>query len=252
MIIEFIGLPGAGKSSLERALLVEFNRRGWGVMSRAEAIEALALDCSPFPRDRGALLRRLSTLCYKFSLMRECIAFTGELLAWRDILHLHRMRALMRVLEDLRLHRLGASTRMTRRILNLSEGLGHHLVALRAWRRLLAPTEELNLSQLLASSRFAAGSLLVYIVLPVPVALARLNARGVPALWPATVEPADVLQAFIDGLSSLLASSTGNERLKLVRLDGGAAQPDWRSEATTIAHLLSSIEDDELTGARGP
>jgi len=251
VIIEFIGLPGAGKTSLERALLAEIKRRGRAVMSRAEAVEALASVCSPFSRDRGVLLRRLSTLCYKLSLIREFIALTGELLVCGDLLHLHRMRAAMRVVEDLRLHRLGGSAQMAGRILNLSEGLGQHLIALWAWRGLLGPARKLKPFRDLVSSHFSANSLLIHIVVPEAVAAARLHARGVPPLWPVTAPPKDVLQAFAEAGSSLSAFFAVNECVRVVRLDGDVAQPDWHLEAASIANLLPSNAEDDLAGRHG-
>ena len=99
MIIEFVGLPGAGKSSLEKAILFKFEQLGWNIMSRNEAVEILAWDCSPLPRDRSHWLRRLSTLLYKISLFVELISYLGDFLVMRDFLPLHRMRAAMQVVE---------------------------------------------------------------------------------------------------------------------------------------------------------
>lgn len=241
MIVEFLGLPGAGKSSLERALITEIKRRGWKVMSRAEAVEALALQCSPFPRDRAAVFRRLSTLCFKLSILRECLAINGGLLVWGDLMHFHRMRAAMRLVEDLRLHRLGRSALKSGHILNLSEGLAQHLVALSAWRVLLGAAGRLDLLRHCASTLFSPNSILVHVIVPESVAAARLHDRGLPALWPATVAPLDVLKAFAEGVSSLSAFFSVNESVRIERVNGNLAQPDWYLEAVSIANHLPPI-----------
>ncbi len=232
-------------------MLAELERRGWDVVSRATAIETLISICSPLPRNRGVLLRRISTFLYKLSLISSIIAGLGSLFVWGDLLHLHRLRAAMRVAEDVRLHHLASSTFGSGKILNISEGFCQHCVALLAWRKLLGHVSQSSLPANISPSLFSINSLVIFIELPVSIAEKRLRARGAPLLWPAAVNPKDVLTLFADCLPSAMASLQRQESLRVVQLDGAAACADWQRQSTRIADGLQLAFPSELGGKRG-
>lgn len=239
MIVEFAGLPGAGKSSLEKAVIKKLESRGWSAKPRDAAVRSLAARCSPFPRDRCTISRRLSTLCYKSSLLWELLSNSERLLSLMDFLSIHRTRAALRVIEDLRLHRLGNCDEPAQQIINTSEGLAQHVIALSAWRKKLGSQGHLEFSQHLRSSNFAADSVLVVVSTEKSVAEARLTARGIPELWPRQVEPGEVLTLFSQGLAALMEVTAANSAPTVIVIDGNSAPSHWTSEADEVVRILT-------------
>ena len=77
MIIEFCGLPGAGKSTLEAAVLAELGRRNRLVISREVLVQELISAQNSVQRDAGSVRRRISTGMYKAHLYKRALEVTG-------------------------------------------------------------------------------------------------------------------------------------------------------------------------------
>src|SRR5690606_14158073 len=105
LIVEFVGLPGAGKSSLEAALVSQATLAGGSEWGRRQLVERLISEYSGLPRNGEAFVRRASTALYKFRLISDCLMGRGMHARAGDLVSRHRLRALMRIAEDIRLHR---------------------------------------------------------------------------------------------------------------------------------------------------
>ena len=242
MIIEFLGLPGAGKSSLEQALIREFEERNRQVLTRAQAVDMLASSYSPFPRNRSPFLRKISTLAYKLVLLKNVINKLGRQFSLWDLLHIHRIRAAMRVIEDLFLYRMPPSLMKQEEILIISEGIGQHLVGLHAWRQLLGKSSQENFECFLETANLSHRALIIYIDIPEKLAEVRLNARGVPDLWPTSVPPRNIISAFSGATPKFLSKIRDIDGTRVIKFEGELAAPSWQKQAKEIVLTLDTFK----------
>lgn len=237
MIVEFVGLPGAGKSSLEAALLQQLKLAGVDTHGRRRLVEQLISGCSPLPRDRIGFFRRISTALYKSSLLTDCLLGKTVSMRAADLGSRHRFRALLRVSEDMRLYRSEQVALASKRCVNLSEGLCQHLAALEVWRMLLGGGFERTLP--LPESKLAGcRALVVYVDVPEAVALERLLARGCPPSWPHSCSPERVVSLFNSNISRVLDGLGSCPGISVIRVDGTLASMDWIPESRRITGLL--------------
>ena len=65
LLIEYIGLPGSGKSSLEKAISEKLNSQDLQVISRNEAVDLLCSSIFPISRGGNVIFRKISSGLYK-------------------------------------------------------------------------------------------------------------------------------------------------------------------------------------------
>ena len=130
MIIEFVGLPGAGKSTLEEVVVGELQRRQRAVLTRQDLVQELIAEQNGVRRDADPVRRRLSTALYKFTLLN--VSRKGAAgVRLPDLRHAHVRRAAMRLAES---RLIVDHFDHERGVANLSEGMFQHALSLAVWR----------------------------------------------------------------------------------------------------------------------
>lgn len=242
MILEFCGLPGAGKSTLEREIVAILAQRGHPLLRRDETVIQYIRATLWSGYTRNSMTRRFVTAAYKASLLRS--AFSPRVMRHNPVsfAKVHRLRTSMRLAEDIRLCEWFASNQSAAHLLDLSEGPTQHLSACYAWQDILHRNE--------MSSRVVAPinvrhqphhRLIIHVNVPIDVAFKRLRRRGVPERWPKNVSPRSVVEAFARALSKTLAGESGKQNLTILPVDGKAAEIDWRIVASSLANDIDFI-----------
>lgn len=193
MIIECVGLPGAGKSQVHRLLVEELQAAGWCLVDPLQTLKAVMRagseprsglsrlwSCYPMRGLRYARFRSQVAMCD----IRNRITLSG---AFRATLA-PVPRAVCRWLaEDIVLIR--AFRRWLRQQLPqpaayaASEGLVHHCAALGAW----TTDRHVGIGELWLSRNSCRDLHVVHVDVPVSVGVGRFLERGAPRSWPARV-----------------------------------------------------------------
>ncbi len=246
MLVEFVGLPGAGKTSLQGAFEHQAKLAGLNLWSRRQLIDRLISESSRLPRDGAGVLRRASTALYKFKLLADCVAEEKIPLRVKDIFSKHTLRALLRVAEDVRLYRADHSENSLIRYVVLAEGLCQHLAALEVWRTLLggASMSE-NQIPIMKSALTNCRVLIIHVDVPENIALDRLRVRGCPDLWPRSCAPEIVIPQFKQHISRTLDFLKSHQGVSVIQVDGAMARRDWTLEAGQVVHFIRSNFDAE-------
>ena len=109
MLIEYIGLPGSGKSSLEKAISEKLNSQDLQVISRNEAVDLLCSSIFPISRGGNVIFRKISSGLYKVLLYVDTLLSLYKYTIPLDFLIPHRTRAAMRIAEDIRLYKFSSA-----------------------------------------------------------------------------------------------------------------------------------------------
>lgn len=234
MILEFLGLPGAGKSTLEHAIIAAMNRSGERFDSREVLVQALIEAQVPIPRS-SSLLRKVSTALYKQKLLQSALRIG---LAPNEVVNGVLRRAALRVAESAALTQLAAAHQ---RRVNLSEGLAQHQLAMMAWRGLYGRSEAP-----LTPAVDSAPRLVLSLDLPAEESARRLAARGRPELWPSRFSDNEIVRAFAEHKQSLDSALQNTPGVQWVRVDALVSEQSWSDIARA---LLTEFGDYASSGS---
>ena len=242
MIVEFVGLPGAGKTTLENALVDALARRGVPVMRREEAVSTYITDYVGISRTRSSILRRLSTALYKLRLFLMTMARPSPLLELNSLKRPHLLRAALRLAEDQCLYRWAEQHLQHPTVLDLAEGYSQHSAALLVWRKLLGSRHEepALTSPRLSVTDGAAQALVVYVDLPQASAQTRLLRRGIPPFWPRHTDPDAVMTAFSRSIGQVVHAVSSIQGMYVLHIDAAKASPGWHAEAELVADRVEA------------
>lgn len=228
MIIEFTGLPGAGKTTAADEFYRELAHIGCSVVSRELLVQRYI---------RSHYCRHYST-AYRFRKAVTLLYLTGiwvrhmrARLALRCFSGLTRPESRLSGLwltEDLRLEEFHAHFSGSEEFLVLSEGFIHHLAAAQVWFG--------GDAMQFATSVPHMESGVVHVVnvyTPLQEARSRLEQRGRPETWPSKIVDVDALLAsFENGISSALRFAASMPvRVHYLDMSGDRALARQRTQA---------------------
>ena len=234
MIVEFFGLPGAGKTTLENATLRVLAQRGITPLLRDDAVSSYIASWSHVPRDRFTPARRAASALYKARLFGQSLISTPRLLRPAEVAVPHLVRSATRMAENTYLYPWIRSRSHEFGIAVLCEGIVQHAIAHSAWRTLLRPARPAIATNRLLDAILGEDNLLVQVKLPVRQATARLATRGAPQLWPASVSHAAVQDAFAAATARLIPELP----CKIIEVEAATAGEDWQEQAHQLAEQL--------------
>ncbi len=228
MIIEFCGLPGAGKSTLEAAVLAELERRNRLVINREVLVQELIGAQNSVQRDAGAVRRRISTGMYKAHLYKHALEVSG--LSVLESRHSHVRRAAMRVAESVALQ---TNFDHGRGIANLSEGLAQHSLSLHVWRSLYGCAND----RIQQETQPDENVVVVSLDLPAATAISRLEARGRPSFWPTQFSTEAIIEQYFE-IKTQNDSTAASATTYVV--DATVAESEWPGIAAAVVEFVES------------
>ena len=251
MILEFAGPPGSGKSTLEGLLITVLEKEGVRVLDRHELREKQGLkgqetegSFNPFVK-KTVTLGRLLTLNTK-TLYRHPDLLT-DLLKNRDT---HRIKSTSRVYEDLKVIKTYLSMTQAPEILNLSEGLFHHIVAMNVWISLEHKCEQICIPNQIVSFLNSVQELVVIKTqLDFNTLEKRLKDRGVPSSWPNGINLNYVLERFLY-YEQLLANSRFSDAFMVFTIDTSKEESTFMDQVETLASKLVDLRMENIR--KGP
>ena len=242
MILEFCGLPGAGKSTLERELVAILAQRGHPLLLRDEAVIDYIRAKLWSGYSQTSAMRRFATAAYKASLLRA--TFAPRIMHHNPVsfAKVHLLRTSMRLAEDIRLSEWFAFNLPATSLLVLSEGVIQHLSACHAWQDILRRRERSgSVAASITMHDQPHHRVIIHVNVPIDVALKRLRRRCVPAKWPNGVSPKTVVDAFSRALPHTMARQACNQNITILPVDGTAAEADWPTVAASLAKDISLV-----------
>ena len=237
MIIEFVGLPGAGKSTLERLVLARLESEGAIVTSRQMITEAFVRSTTALSRDGNAILRRISTAGYKAMLLRAALG-SHTRLRLREFPHAHLRNVATRCAES---HLLAAYAAHHAEVVNLSDGRFQHRLSVAVWRAMAGFDDRI------APPPYDANSLIVNLDISADQAFERLQARGRPEAWPVEYDTREVLERYIQHKRTLDAQV--EDAAYVMSVDATGEKADWAPIAATVVARINRRVDDKPSGA---
>ena len=238
MLIEYIGLPGSGKSSLEKAISQKLNSKDLQVISRNEAVDLLCASIFPISRGGNVIFRKISSGLYKVLLYVDTLLGLYTYTIPLDFFIPHRTRAAMRIAEDIRLYKFSSSEIFSKSYLLLSEGILHHLSALHFWRSPYNHEYYFRVPEEIKNLLTATKTVVVYIELSAENASLRLQRRGRPKFWPRHLETKVILNGFEKVISATLVGLEKDLEDKVLCLKGDHPDLTWQKEATYLLNAL--------------
>jgi len=240
MIVEFCGVPGAGKTTLACALAVALQEASLDCLDREATVSRYVQHLLPLPRPPWVWVRRASTLLYRTNLLYRALFDEPAAVTVSELNRAHLLRSALRMTEDRRLYLWLGSNACHSWVANLGEGLVQHQAALRVWRQLLrADRAPQPLVDLLPAN--LPGNLVVNVRLTPQDAERRLTHRGIPALWPSAQKPRQVIDQFSRQLDSLLLE-VEPAGLTLLEVDGAMTREARRQWAlNTVEQIANSL-----------
>lgn len=239
-LIEFIGLPGAGKSALQGLLAEELGRRGVGFTGRKELVRILA-DSKVGGALADGARRRAATALYLAGLGARALQWRLQAGLFQGLLDRSRRLPLRWLVEDRGLaehfrdyHPSDTNSDPgNAQVRSLDEGFAHHLAACAVW---LGP----QAWRLAGKAPYTAGSghLLIHVAVPPGLALQRLRERGRPRSWPQGPDDAAVLLAFDQAIGRALD-------LFAPAMDVMAV--DWSADLNRAKETVTAVADAVLS-----
>jgi thymidylate kinase len=242
-IIEFCGLPGAGKSSLCEALLLEIRASGRDGLSRSDLIQQ-----GLSKRNFGILANTVARLVpgwreALFALphaMEDWIAFTTRYPAYTAKLHFWLADASLTTLDRETMMRAVAASAFERAlaeetggILLLDEGFGQRYFTLRGYHGLEVEGDALDYVQ-----RMPKPSLLIFVDTEPSVCAERVQRRvSIPLMWK-QLPDADMHEVFVRGgkaLRHFVNCVEEETAFPVLRLEG---MEDLSATAARIRNML--------------
>lgn len=243
MILEFCGLPGAGKTTLEKALVAALIQHSHQIRERDQVTVDYIRATIWSGYSHGATIRRAVTALYKARLL--VAAFGSEIRRHNPagFTKAHLLRCSMRLAEDICLGEWFAATMQADVIANLSEGMTQHLAACTAWQQTLRRKSRADDATSPVPIRHAPHRrVIIHVDVPREVALERLRRRGVPAYWPRHVPAEEVVDAFARGLRHALQAQASCRSVAVLHVDGAIPEPGWSAVAVSLARQCLSAE----------
>ncbi len=246
MIVEFIGLPGVGKSSLREHLGKRLTARGIAVEPEDELRSEYIRRTYARAYGHNHPLRRPITALYKSEIWTRHLGWrlgrgafgalgsrparlAGYWLTEAAVLTRFSQREALTVSGDKPPIRL------------ISEGFAHHFASCLVWDGTAAS----RLAQL-APYQPESGMphLILFIEAPVEIALLRLRARGCPWTWPESADPASVLTAYQSAIAQTLDMLSTHE-VRVERVDFGR-------DISTLSPELDALSTHLVESCRNP
>lgn len=241
MILEFCGLPGAGKSTLEKELVALLAQQEPPLLQRDEAVIGYIRATLWSGYSQASPMRRCATAAYQARLLLA--SFTPQIMRENPVsfANVHLLRTSMRLAEDIHLGEWFASNLPATNLLNLSEGAIHHLAACHVWQHILRRRRRSNSNGAsIMSHHQPHHRVIIHVDVPRDVALKRLRCRRIPAKWPIGVSPSAVVDAFARALPHVLARQAHDQTITVLPVDGTAAEADWPTVAASLADDISA------------
>ena len=239
MIIEYVGLPGSGKSTLRAALMSLMDVEGTSTYTREDLQQQMISKLVPLSRQ--GITRRVSTAIYKANLTYRALTSESTQLKFSELAHPHIARAARRLIESQMLHKEVTNLTETQNVLfDMDEGICQNFISLNVWRRLIKKQERRNyewLNRHLEES----NHVLIFLSLSNVTAVERLDHRGRPQEWPSDIPNEEILKAYEEELA-IVNSLLKNEKLavRTHEIDASIPETEWVQVAKTIAKGLGS------------
>ena len=238
MIIEFAGLPGSGKSTVERLLTAALKEKGHLVHNRHEFRRGQTISHSVTGSPSNRLIRKSRTMFYWISLIAKTLYTHPEYVVGLMENRLHTIRATARVYDDHDIIQRYISPGNASDTLNISEGLYHHLVAMNVWRSFYRQSVSVHIPRsILTFLTSVQGLVLIKTQMNVEAAKQRLTSRGIPSAWPTRLDPSYVLDKFAY-YDRLLSDSGLLDSYKVFAVD---TSEDFLSLPTRVDALVTNL-----------
>ena len=183
MILEFIGLPGAGKTTLEAELIRILKERGIYIFTREEILGDFIRTHIFKPYSRGHLLRQPVTGLYYAYLNSVLILRLLRLWMLPIVFHKAAAKSGYWTIESaiLTRHTLQhLKDGKPSHLVMMSEGFFHHLACMYAWA---GPSAMKMLSEAPYDRSAMNSVFVVHVSVEKEVAINRLLQRGIPETW---------------------------------------------------------------------
>ena len=239
MIVEYTGLPGSGKTTLQQTLARPLERFGVTPMHRYELQQKVIQQ--RISLDRSSWLRRVSSAAYMAQLAIRAMTSSETRLRLTELASPHLIRAAQHCIESQLLYEyIGQQNRGC--WCDLDEGVTQHFCSLRVWRRLLKPKQQSISYDWLANHYQRQPHVLVRLTLPSKVAIERLEKRGRPSLWPAEIPTVEILEAYQEELGTIDRLLQNQENMvSQVRIDADLPIEEWSRVAEQVTQTIVSI-----------
>lgn len=246
MIVEFIGLPGAGKTTLEAELIRILKERGTHIFTREEITGDFIRTHIFKLYSRGHLLRQSVTGLYHAYLYSVLVLRLLRLWMLPIIFHKAAAKSGYWTIESAILTRHTLQHLRDGKpshLVMMSEGFFHHLACLYAWA---GPTAMKMLGEVPYDRSGMDTVLIIHVSVQKEVALNRLLKRGIPETWPSGANPEKAIESFSRAIEEILHFVDGlGAHLEQVSLDSGN---------TDIFEVASPLADkilERLSGNAG-
>jgi hypothetical protein len=240
MIVEFCGLPGAGKTTFEAAVVAALSRAGRKVMKRDEVRQAyIRATIWPY-HSAGSPMRRLITALYKGRLLLASVKLeirNGGL--WR-LAGKTPLLCSMRTAEDTFLMSWFSTTHSDETIFIMHEGVAQNLAAERVWREILPSGAGRMPDPAVEPFGRLHRRIIVHVEVPESFALERLMKRGIPSSWPRKIAAQRVISAFQRYLKEALFTPDLRRCYTFLHIDGSGSKEQMLSQAVPLARALET------------
>ena len=238
MIIEYAGLPGSGKTTLQQALASHFEHYSAAPTCR-DVLQQQLIERQVLLR-RYKWMRRASTALYKAQLTYLAMTSSEPRLLPAELGNLHLLRAAQRCIESQLLYGY-IGMQSSQQLYDLDEGITQHFCSLRVWRRLLKPKQRPMSYDWLESHYQRQPHILLRLVLPPKIASARLEKRGRPSQWPLDVPTTEILDVYQEEFKAVDRLLQGQGCVVSdLRVDSNVSLEHWSSTAREIARKIVS------------
>lgn len=229
MIIEFCGIPGGGKTTLEEALMREWAKKGLSVLTRREAVQSVI-------QRKRKLKGRASTALYRARVWGDVYAARLRFGFWEGQWPRARAMPLYWLCEERGFHKAAGDN-----VWNISEGVAQHFAACKVWNGDAAKS-------LIPLLEDIGPVCIVYVTTPAALALGRLKERGIPRSWPAVRQEdlISVLCKFQDQIDQTIEIISKNKFVQVFRTDG----EDPQMLAETIHKKLERLGAGSVMSGR--
>jgi len=187
VILEFTGLPGAGKTTSESYIILCYKQRGYQVILRSELQKRYIKEKLSRNYEKHFALRILSNRLYGLLNWKELISAGLGGGIFREVLSNPRRSIFSWLGEDIRLSTYFlqnyASTGTRPSVYFSQEGFVHHSVCFKVFGGVGFPDLPEKLLQKIPSENIT----ILYLKISVDDALDRLWARGIPESWPSRI-----------------------------------------------------------------